>query len=198
MLFEQVKRVDELRDRYEGSHFEVDEATGCWRWTRALSKYGYPFSKAYRRFWEAVNGPRPDGWHIHHKCRNTACVNPDHLEAIDPRDHRIEHWLTERGMTLDDVKEIRRLLAESDLTQEEIAARYPISSRTVWNIQEGRRWPELGGPVVRPPRKCAYRRCDRLITDGDGPRSKRYCCAAHRTNEAWWRGRDAEKEANAA
>jgi hypothetical protein len=37
-----------------------------------------------------VNGPIPDGHHIHHICENKGCVRPDHLEAIPEFRHRSE------------------------------------------------------------------------------------------------------------
>lgn len=41
--------------------------------------------------WEAVHGPVPDGFHVHHKCENPPCVNPDHLEALSVSDHWRAH-----------------------------------------------------------------------------------------------------------
>lgn len=64
--------------------------TGCWLWTRALSRgYGVLFDSttrqtrgAHRVSWEAHRGPIPPGLVIDHKCRVRACINPDHMRVI--------------------------------------------------------------------------------------------------------------------
>jgi hypothetical protein len=37
---------------------------------------------AHRLAWKLANGPIPDGLQIDHVCRNRACINADHLEAV--------------------------------------------------------------------------------------------------------------------
>jgi len=66
-----------------------DANTGCWNWTGGTTKgYGsftYPGrSKCYaHRFsWEMHRWPIPEGLVVDHLCRNTICVNPDHLEPV--------------------------------------------------------------------------------------------------------------------
>lgn len=41
----------------------------------------------HRVMYEAANGPIPDGLHIDHLCRNRSCCNPEHLEAVTPREN---------------------------------------------------------------------------------------------------------------
>ena len=78
---------------------------GCWRWTDALTPAGYgrllangKTLLAHRISYELLNGPIPLGFEIDHLCRNRACVNPDHLEAVAHRDNmRRAIWPTYSG-----------------------------------------------------------------------------------------------------
>jgi hypothetical protein len=69
----------------------------CWEWVGKRGKDGYPitwpfdygrsYRSAYARWW----GPIPRGFHVHHACRNKLCLNPFHLQAISPNEHRRLH-----------------------------------------------------------------------------------------------------------
>ena len=72
---------------------------GCWVWTASTfggkpgNEYGgirlgpkaAGMRLAHRVSYEFYKGPIPDGLHIDHLCRVRLCVNPDHLEAVTPK-----------------------------------------------------------------------------------------------------------------
>lgn len=67
----------------------TESESGCWLWTASLTKAGYGLfsvkhKKIYAHRWsyEHFVGPISEGLTIDHLCRNTACANPEHLEAV--------------------------------------------------------------------------------------------------------------------
>lgn len=75
-------------------HYSVDARSGCWIWNgpRLPDGYGMVWDgtrnrRAHRYFYEQSNGPIEAGIELHHTCHNPSCVNPDHLEAVDRKDH---------------------------------------------------------------------------------------------------------------
>jgi hypothetical protein len=74
------------------SMVEVHHPAGCWEWTGSKSRYGsfsYKTStgkgisrSSHRIAYWLLIGPIPNGLVLDHLCRNTFCVNPDHLEPV--------------------------------------------------------------------------------------------------------------------
>jgi hypothetical protein len=162
--------------------YAIDPDTGCWNWLKYCLN-GYPmagrFGRAHRAYYTIAHGPIPDGWDVHHLCRNPRCVNPQHLAAVDPRAHDVEHFMGDNGYSLELIRQVRDEGRQAGASYREVAKRYGIHFNTVrrWWVAES--WNDLlhDGPVVTPPQTCELPECDKPCI---GRRHKRFCCPEHR------------------
>lgn len=170
-----------LRSRHGGRpDYRIDAETGCWVWQRYIDPQGYGKirdGRAHRIYWGLVNGPIPEGWHVHHVCRNRACVNPAHLEAVSPEAHFIEHFLTERGLTEQDVLDICEKARDPQVRYVDLVAEYELNITTIMRIVRGISWADKTGGVV----EVAHGTCRLCNKQIEGRRSKRYCSRYCRT-----------------
>lgn len=67
----------------------IDKKTGCWLWQGQKMRNGYGrFSLngvkplAHRWCYERLIGPIPAKMTLDHRCANTLCVNPEHVEPV--------------------------------------------------------------------------------------------------------------------
>lgn len=83
-----MKTANDLQRRF-WSKVAPWGASLCWEWTAARDPHGYGrywqdggMRLAHRVSYQLLIGAIPDGASLDHLCRNTSCVNPDHLEPV--------------------------------------------------------------------------------------------------------------------
>lgn len=77
--------ADRLYDK-----IQMEPNSGCWIWTGGINASGYGVFRSSRQYlahrasYELHCEEIPEGKQLDHLCRTRCCVNPDHLEAVDP------------------------------------------------------------------------------------------------------------------
>lgn len=117
--------------------------TNCWMWSGATNGSGYGvctnktlFGKyvyAHRLLYEMRHGKIKNG-ELDHLCRNTMCVNPDHMEVVPHKENCRRGNLT--SLNPEAVKVIKACGAKA----KHVAACYGITTQSVYRIRLGRRW----------------------------------------------------------
>jgi hypothetical protein len=120
----------------------VDEGTDCWVWQMHKNNKGYGVLKreGKRRYahivnYEKINGPVPEGLELDHICRNRACVNPSHLEAVT---HQINQRRAAK-LTVDQVKEIKDLNSKG-IGYRRLAKMFNVHRSTICHLVTERIW----------------------------------------------------------
>lgn len=102
---------------------------------------------AHRLSWWLANGKIPKGASILHRCDVPRCVNPAHLFLGSQKDNM--HDAVQKGrkncfgiqkLDANQVRAIRALAAQGDITHKEIGRRFGIARNTVTNILNRKCW----------------------------------------------------------
>jgi hypothetical protein len=90
--------MEKLRERVL-DRISPEPNTGCWLWVGKMVpngygtvNVGYKRMMAHRLSYTLFKGEIPTGMEIDHKCRQKACVNPDHLEPVSRSENMIRNW----------------------------------------------------------------------------------------------------------
>lgn len=89
--------------KHPWDHVDVVVESGCWLW-RGHAVKGYARVRWAKQHilvhrWMFANYVRPlEDWEeVHHRCRNSLCINPEHLEAVDPDLHTFLTYASTRS-----------------------------------------------------------------------------------------------------
>ena len=102
--------LDELRRRTE-------RVGDCWIWQGRTDSSGYPIVQIARRrrslhriVATVIGGEEPGFRPVHHTCANRQCVNPVHLQIVQPHENTAE--MLERNYYLARIAELEREVAK--------------------------------------------------------------------------------------
>lgn len=145
------------RRKFEDSYIP-EPNSGCWLWTGASGgEAGYGSlggMRAHRVSHVIYNGDIPEGILVRHKCDNSACVNPDHLELGTYQDNMNDciargRFVAGRAkLTLEEATEI----FNSMRTAKYEAERFGLHVDTVKQIRRGRIWPQVSEGLLPHPK----------------------------------------------
>lgn len=83
-----IKQVDRFYSKYVISTTPPNFSSPCWNWTGTVSRgygrlsIGKLWFKAHRISYYLHHKELPTNLTLDHLCKNTICVNPDHLEPV--------------------------------------------------------------------------------------------------------------------
>lgn len=152
-----------LADRFEAK-VERIPFIGCWAWMGATHDRGYGIigigarglgnERAHRTAYRLYRGEIPDGKIILHKCGNTNCVNPYHLEAGTYQENAQDtvqmgrnYKPDNRGSNAkwakldeDKVSQILQAKGGKKGTGTALAKKFNVSKSAIYRIWEGKNW----------------------------------------------------------
>lgn len=161
-----MPRWNETREERFWKQVRIESENECWIWTGSRTKNGGgaryggfsdsgKTSRAHRVSYEMDKGEIPRGMVVRHKCDNTLCVNPHHLEVgtqkqnvadRDARGRSVYRKGEKHGLSkiTEDIVRIIRDLIEKGYLQKDIAFAFGITPSSVTAIKKRRVWAHVG------------------------------------------------------
>lgn len=140
-----ISNIKILNKKPDEEFYKIDEITGCWNYSGYKDRLGYgihcyhgKYIFAYRYFYEKYKGKIPDNLVLDHLCRNTSCVNPEHLEAVTNEENCRRGINSKINMDIAD--EIRRLNKNNLLSIRELSNKFNLSRTQITRIINNERW----------------------------------------------------------
>ena len=134
---------------------DVQGPDECWPWTGGFFNHGYGQFIFYYKH-RLAHRVALFGLNEHefeedalHSCDNPPCCNPKHLFPGNDKDNMLDAVVKGRiggeahpgsKLTEDEVREIRRLYAQGNIMQSELARRYSMDITSINGIVRGRTW----------------------------------------------------------
>lgn len=138
--------MPQIRSKEIEDFYVINSITDCWEWIGSIDAkgYGHKFSggktkKAHRLVYEMYKGSIPEGMHLDHLCKNTSCVNPEHLEPVTNQTNVrrsstpvLNEWKAAK------IKEKLPFQTCTSLAQE-----FGVSLHVIFDIKRGKTWRDV-------------------------------------------------------
>lgn len=113
--------------------------SGCWEWIESTA-YGYARDFSHRLSYQIFVGPLIEGLELDHLCKNTKCVNPEHLEQVSHRTNIRRRDFTK--LNINDARFIRSAYAIKQWTNKSLAPWFGLDPSAISRIVTHDIWRE--------------------------------------------------------